>query len=354
MRIEAMTFGDLTIDLLEPFGIATGAQTRADNVWVRVRLADGSVGLGEAAPFPAVNGETCDIAKAALSKIDLVGRDVRRWRHIASDLQSAIPESASARCALETAILDALCRSLGLPLWAFFGGTSTALSTDMTLTTGDLAHASRSATAIAKRGFSVLKLKVGGAPLSVDIERIAAVHAAAPGCALLIDANAGMSSAEDALTLLARANALGAKVLAFEQPLAKDDLAGQRELVARSAVPIIADESAGSLEDIAHIARERTAHGVNLKIMKSGVVQALDMAQCARGLGLSLMIGGMVESEIAMSTSACLAAGLGGFFAVDLDTHLFLSGSPVKGGIQGQGPALELSGISAGHGCDLS
>ena len=60
--------------------------------------------------------------------------------------------------------------------------------------------------------------------------------------------------------------------------------------------------------------------------MKSGVAQALDMATCARALGMQLMIGGMVESEIAMTTSACLAAGLGGFAAVDLDTHLFLSG----------------------------
>lgn len=353
MRISDFTVTDLTIPLHEPFGIATGAQHSADNLLVTITLDDGTTGIGEAAPFPAVNGETRELARAALAHPRLVGRDPREWRLIAADLAREIPESASARCAVETAVLDALCRRVGLPLWAFLGGASRLLTTDMTVTTGDAAHAARSARAIAARGFATLKLKVGGAPLSVDVERIAAVHAAAPSCALLIDANGGMENADAALALLAKAQALGATVVAFEQPLDKHDFKGQRDLCERSAVRIVADESSGSISDVVRIARDKLAHAVNLKIMKSGVVQALEMAATARAFGLGLMIGGMVESEIAMTTSACVAAGLGGFFAIDLDTHLFLKSSPVRGGVHDMGPQLDLSAISAGHGCHL-
>lgn len=63
------------------------------------------------------------------------------------------------------------------------------------------------------------------------------------------------------------------------------------------------------------------------------------------------MIGGMVEARIAMGTSACLAAGLGGFAFVDLDTPLFLAEDPFDGGYTQRGEVLDLRAIDAGHGC---
>jgi hypothetical protein len=69
------------------------------------------------------------------------------------------------------------------------------------------------------------------------------------------------------------------------------------------------------------------------------------------------MIGGMVETGLAMTVSACLAAGQGGFGWVDLDTPMFLLGSPVVGGVVGGGedgsvlsPEIDVGGIRAGHG----
>ena len=54
--IEAVTATALNLPLTEPFAIASGAQHQVENVLVTVRLADGTTGLGEAAPFPAVSG----------------------------------------------------------------------------------------------------------------------------------------------------------------------------------------------------------------------------------------------------------------------------------------------------------
>ncbi len=74
------------------------------------------------------------------------------------------------------------------------------------------------------------------------------------------------------------------------------------------------------------------------------------MIAAARGYSLGLMIGGMVETELAMTVSACLAAGVGGFGFVDLDTPLFMKHSPAVGGWEQSGPKIRVSHIRAGHG----
>ena len=64
------------------------------------------------------------------------------------------------------------------------------------------------------------------------------------------------------------------------------------------------------------------------------------------------MIGGMLESSLAMSTSACFAAGLGDFEFVDLDTPLFMLSSPLTGGFVLDGDRIDLSTIERGHGVE--
>jgi L-Ala-D/L-Glu epimerase len=338
----------LDIPLRKPFGIAGGAQDVARNVLVTVELASGVLGFGEAAPFPAFNGETQAAALAAVeaARPAVLGADVRAWGSIAESVRGAV---GSARCAIETAVLDALARQAGLPLWALFGGASTSLSTDVTVTTGSAADARTEATAAAAQGFEVIKLKVGGGPLGLDVHRASAVHAAAPRCALTLDAN-GSFTVEAARALLAALAARSIPVALFEQPVARDDWAGLRELTASAGVPIAADESVSSAADVLRVANERAAHVVNLKLMKSGIREALDMAAVARAAGLRLMVGGMVESVLAMTTSACFAAGLGGFSFVDLDTPLFLAENPFQGGFTQTGPHLDLRGLGSGHG----
>ncbi|HLL82453.1 MAG TPA: hypothetical protein VK420_07365, partial [Longimicrobium sp.] len=152
--IAAITVTPLDLELIEPFAIASGAQPHAANLLVRLRLSDGTVGLGESAPFPAVSGETQESSKAAIEELtpSLLGQDARSWRRLAAVLAEAHPSEPAARCALEMAILDALCRHHRTPLWSFFGGAGTSLETDMTVTAGDVAHATASARAIVGRG----------------------------------------------------------------------------------------------------------------------------------------------------------------------------------------------------------
>ena len=99
--IEGISFGPLDVPLIEPFAIATGAQPTAHNVLVELRLADGTRGYGEAAPFPAFNGETQDSALAAVEAARplVEGRDVQAWRPISTALRDRIGAAGSARCA---------------------------------------------------------------------------------------------------------------------------------------------------------------------------------------------------------------------------------------------------------------
>jgi L-alanine-DL-glutamate epimerase-like enolase superfamily enzyme len=337
------------IELTEPFGIATGAQNVAENVLVRLRLADGTVGLGEAAPFPAVNGETQADALSAIqeSAPAVVGLDALRFRHVGSALAEAAREAPSARAAVEMAVLDAFARRARISLFHFFGGKNGTLITDITIVTGDAEHARRAASRAVAGGFLTLKVKVGGGPLDRDVERLVAIVAAAPGARLLLDANASLS-ADEAVELV---ECVGKdRVALFEQPTARDDHDGLRAVRERAGVLVAADESVRLASEVAALAHAKAVDVVNVKITKNGLLEAWDVVSAARAAGLGLMIGGMVETPLAMTVSACLAGGIGGFSFVDLDTPLFMKDVPTEGGFRQQGPLLDVTGITAGHG----
>lgn len=345
--IQRLTVAPLDMPLRETFGIAGGATEIVESALVTVELADGTLGLGEASPLPAFNGETraatVEAVLAARARVE--GEDVRAWRRIAGAL--ACP--GAARCAIETAVIDALARRAGMPLWAFFGGAERALTTDVTVPIASVAEARRSAGERAAQGFGRLKVKVGGSRAGEDLARLLAVREAAPGAELMLDGNGGLS-AEAALDLLADLRSRGITPILFEQPVPAGDLAGLAEVARRGGVPVAADESVERAADVLRVAALGAAQVVNIKLMKSGVVEALAIAATARALNLGLMIGGMIEGRLAMSTSACFAAGLGGFAFVDLDTPLFLAEDAFAGGYAQRGPAIDLAPIEAGHG----
>ena len=350
----------LDVPMRRAFGIAGGAQELARNVLVEVTLASGVRGWGEAAPLPPFNGETQEHALAAVARAgpQLVGDDVRAWRRLAERISAlttqdddATPPSASAGCALETAVFDALARANGTSLALFFGGAEAELVTDITITTGTADDATRDA--LSHAGFATLKIKVGGRAghdVDLDVARVLAVAAARPDARLLLDANGGLSM-DEALHLARELRAQGVVPALFEQPIAPGSWEALAEVRARSGLPIAIDESVTRPEDVIAAHRAGAADAANVKLMKSGIARALDIVAATRACGMLPMIGGVVEARLAMGTSACLAAGLGGFAFIDLDTPLFLAEDPFEGGYEYRGERLDLSPIQVGHGC---
>jgi len=139
-------------------------------------------------------------------------------------------------------------------------------------------------------------------------------------------------------------------VALLEQPVAREDWEGLGKLAREAGMPVAADESCRSPADAIRIGAHKLAQVINIKLAKCGVVQALEIAAIARASGLGLMIGGMVETRLAMGFSAHFAAGLGGFDWIDLDTPLLLSTDPIAGGYRVRGATYRLDTGCTGHG----
>ncbi|MFA6031091.1 MAG: enolase C-terminal domain-like protein [Elusimicrobiota bacterium] len=347
-EVAALSAVPLDARLTTDFAIAGGSHDTARNVLVRVRLRGGSVGFGECAPLPAYNGETQAQALAAVRSARwLLGRSAHAWAARAAEIAERVP-CLSARAGLEMALLDAWTRSRAVPLRLLFGGAQVRLRTDVTVPILPAEEAARMAAAVRRFGVDALKVKVGR-DAGEDAERVLACVRAARPKTLLLDGNAGYRPAEALrlLRLLARA---GVRADLFEQPVRKDDLDGLAEVFRSGRVPVAADESCCGPGDVLRLARRKAAQVVNIKLMKGGVLRALETARAARAAGLGLMIGGNVESRLAMTCSAHLAAGFGGFRFVDLDTPLLFKKDPMRGVRIQRGGVYDLSRVKAGIG----
>src|SRR5207237_5059029 len=77
--------------------------------------------------------------------------------------------------------------------------------------------------------------------------------------------------------------------------------------------------------DALRVVRETRTHGLNVKLMKSGISGALDIIAIARAAGRQLMIGCMLETRRGIAASLALACGAGAFTYADLDSHLLVN-----------------------------
>ncbi|TBR24424.1 dipeptide epimerase [bacterium] len=349
-RVRLLQVSRLDVPMKEPFGIAGGAQTAAANVMVRAVLSDGTEGWGEGAPMPAFNGETqAGTLSAARRAVGAMrGVQAGAWEAWGPRLRAALPRRACARAAVETALLDAWTRRLGIPLRVLFGGAEDRLVTDITIPIVPPEKAASAARGIRAFGVHTLKIKVGKR-VEDDATRVLSALAAAPRSKLMLDANAGYS-ASDALRLLRLLRAEGVEPELFEQPTAAADLAGLRRVRRAGRVRVAADESADSSAAIGRLAAAGACDVVNIKVMKLGLLGAWDAARAARAAGFSLMIGGLVETRLGMTAAAHLACGLGAFEFADLDTPLFLARDPMRGVPIRRGGVYDLSPVKAGIG----
>ncbi len=350
--INSITVEPLNIPLLEPFTISTGTTSEARNVLITVRLEDGSTGYGECAPFTPSTGETQETALAAARECAelLQGKDAAHWRSLSKFLRSTFFSQATVVAGIEMALLDALTRSYGIPLYIFFGGASAFVETDLSIPMVTPEHGYELAKEAVARGITRLKIKVGG-DIREDVARVEAIREAAPGIGLMLDANQGYT-ANEALLCLEALDDRDIRPLLLEQPVHKDDYEGLRYVTQHTSVPIAADESAYSAANVARLIAMGAVNVINIKLMKSGLVEAMDIAAVCRATHTQLMVGAMMESRLATSAAAHFVAGLGGFRFVDLDTPMLLAEDPFTGGYEQQGGIYDLSSVERGLGVE--
>ena len=332
----------MDIPITDPFVVATGARTIAENVFLRVTLANGEQGYGEAAPFPEVGGETRASCLRALHQIGkiVLGRSAASHKEVGRLLSEQALLYPAARCGLETAVIDAHCRASNIPMWQLWGGADVRTrETDITIPITDLNKTVALARGWHAKGFRLFKMKIGK-DVESDIRRLEAVHRTLPGISFIGDGNQGFSR-QDCLIFAREVKRFGGTMVLLEQPVVRDDLDSMAAIRRETGIPVAADESVRSLTDAQEVVAQDAADYINIKIMKTGVTEAVEIASFTKASGLKLMIGGMLETRIAMGCSFSLVLGLGGFDVLDLDTPLLLAGDPVTGGYRYESSRLQ-------------
>jgi L-alanine-DL-glutamate epimerase-like enolase superfamily enzyme len=347
-RVESITARPLRVPLADPFVIASGRidETRAALVSVTLRdeVTDAlATGLGEAAALPPVTREDLPDLLPAVIACDAALRG-----RVVDDVGAlTIPDvGAVTSAAVECALLDAQARLRGVPLWRMLlregEAAATTLVSDITIPIHAPAYMGELAARWRAKGFTCFKVKVGIDPAS-DLAALAAIVARVPDATFRVDANGGYDAAT-AVAFYARATQAGARIACFEQPCARDDLDGMATVTRSIAAPVVADESVRSLDDLARVVARGAARGVNLKLVKSGVMGSLALGRRAKGLGLEVMFGAMVETRLGIAAAAHVCAALGGVDYVDLDTAWLMKVDPFCGGYTDEGPVLTVSG----------
>ena len=306
--------------LVEPLRVSYESAQDLTNVFVRIEH-DGIVGLGEAAPS-AKFGETAATVAAALDLFrPALGRDPLMRDPILAEIDHMLEGNNAAKAAVDLALHDFAAKSLGVPLYRLFG-LDPAATTFLTYTIGiDTVDAMVRKAVEAGRRYKYLKVKFG---CPWDREIIEEIAAATPAV-IRADVNGGWSARyavrfiNDVLT---RHN-----VEFVEQPLHPADHRGMDILYRESALPLVGDESIGTVADI--VANADKLDGVNIKLMKCGGIRpALQMIATARALGLKVMLGCRTETSLGI-TAAVHLSPLADF--ADLDLHLMLERDPFLG-----------------------
>jgi L-Ala-D/L-Glu epimerase / N-acetyl-D-glutamate racemase len=287
---------------------------------VQVELEhDGIVGRGEAAPI-YYRGETPESAREFLAEEApaLAGDDPFALEAIGRRLEDHDGEAA-AKAALDAALHDWVGRRLGVPVWRLLGLDRAAPPTSYTIGI-DSIDGTRDRARRARR-YRALKVKVGGPD---DLDRLRAVREESDA-PVRVDANEGWTL-EDARGLMPELVELGVELV--EQPFPasdRDSFLGLRET--RPRPPVVLDEGCHDLADVAPAAE--IADGINVKLAKAGGLrEAVRMVHAARALGLRVMLGCMIESELGVAPAAQIASLVDW---ADLDGHLLLADRPFAG-----------------------
>ena len=347
---------------MHPFTIATGTMDYAQNILIKV-FTEGIVGVGECSAFPMIVGETqntCfEMAKdfAKLWK----GKDALNMEERLNELHSFTAGNGTIKSAFDMALYDIAAQQAKQPLYEYLGGTKKEMVTDITVGIGTPEIMAAQAKAFVENGASILKIKLGKV-VATDVERIKNIRdAVGDNIKIRIDANQGWTF-DDAKTALTQ---LGQYKIEFcEQPMRTYNDEYLPELMEVSPIKIMADESVYNHHDALRLIKNRACDYINIKFAKSGGIhEAKKIIDIATQLNIPCMMGGMLESRVALTAFAHFAAANPQIIFYDMDTCMLgHKVDPVLGGVTFDGYTLQLPdsvGIGAGvdqhflDGCEL-
>jgi L-alanine-DL-glutamate epimerase-like enolase superfamily enzyme len=300
-----LTFGEEVWPLKGRFAISRGAKTESRVIVARL-TAGGRQGWGECVPYPRYGESIASV----LAQIDEARRPLEQGADRMALLELLPP--GAARNALDCALWDLEAKLAGRPAHELAGLTAPRpVVTAYTLgLDSPLAMAQAAAEAA---GRPLLKIKLGRERV---LETMTAIRAAAPAARLIVDANEAWTAElhDEVAPSLAR---LGVELIEQPLPAAEDAALAAR----RRPVPVCADESCHVASDLPALLGRYDA--INVKLDKTGgLTAALALVAAAKAQGLTIMVGCMIGTSLAMAP-ACLIANKAK--VVDLDGPLLLA-----------------------------
>lgn len=352
MRITHIHIYKYSIPMV-PFTIATGTMDYAQNMFIRVYTDAGIVGVGECSAFPMIVGETqatCyEMAKdfAAIWK----GKNPLEIEARMAELHGYTAGNFTAKSAFDIALYDIAAKHDNQPLYQYLGGSKKDIESDLTIGIGTPEYMAQKAIEFVAKGVTMIKVKLGKHPQD-DIERIKQIRAAiGNNIQLRIDANQGWTFEEavEALTGLVQYN-----IQFCEQPMRKYNDHLLPQLCSISPIAIMADESVFTHHDAERIIANKAAKYINIKFSKSGgILEAIKINTVAAQNNMPCMMGGMLESRVALTAKVHFAMANDNIKFYDLDTCLLGHKiDPVIGGVTYQNMHLQLSD-AIGIGADV-
>ncbi|MDF1496144.1 dipeptide epimerase [Caproiciproducens sp. CPB-2] len=335
MKIKEIEIGEIFIPLATPFKTALRTVENVEDIVVRITADTGEVGYGEAPPTAVITGDTKGSVVCAVRDFirpAILGMEIENMDGIMEKLHSCIQKNTSAKACVDMALYDLYGKRYKAPLYRLLGGYRKELETDLTISVNPVGEMVRDSVDAVKRGYRILKTKVGKEGVK-DIERIAAIReAVGKDVKIRVDANQGWT-AKEAVRILTAMEDRGLDIELCEQPVKAHDLNGMRAVTQAVSTPILADESVFSAEDAVEIIRTGAADLINIKLMKTGgIYGALKICAIAETYGVECMIGCMLESKLAVSAAAHLAAAKGIITRADLDGPSLCRTDPFEGG----------------------
>ena len=206
MKITDVKVETIRIPMKKPFRIAFAVQDHSLNVLVKISTDEGLWGIGEAAPFEPVTGESAATVLEALKlfRTGLIGMDPLDVEGIHRMMDRLLSGNTSAKAAVDIALYDIKGKLMGQPLYKVLGGSVNQIVTDMTvgIDTPE-AMAAEARERVEKDGFTILKIKAGINP-SEDIQALTLIRqAVGPNIRLRVDANQGYTVSDAVRTLKA-------------------------------------------------------------------------------------------------------------------------------------------------------
>lgn len=329
---------------MEPFTIATGTMDHAQNVFIRVHTNAGFYGVGECSAFPMIVGETqdtCLIMAREFAKL-WKGKDALDIPARLQQLHNFTAGNTTIKSAFDMALYDIAAKNAGLPLYKFLGGQKRVVESDITIGIASPEMMAQKAIAFKRSGANILKVKLGK-DANEDVERIRQMReAVGSDIKIRMDANQGWSF-DDAVYALQALSKYGIEFC--EQPMRTwyDDRLP--ELMKLSPVKIMADESVYNHHDARKQIDSGSCHYINIKLAKAGgIYEAKQIHDVAAGKGMACMMGGMLESRIALSAKLNFVYASPNIKFYDMDTcmlgHLQ---DPCVGGVTYDGYKLNIN-----------